>query len=221
MAGKAKVILSRIVTGHPVTFAGRGFVLLASYIHMTDLMDQMFPSVHKKWATEFEDFNYWQDRCPRADVDLPDLDPPSSPALRAVSDTSVTSRLSRLHNFSLRSSSLNPAAAAAANSVVRDGRKEVCPSPLVRSVVPDNWSTTLADSASESEEDHQHARRKLSFDSMRGSLTGWEYGGSEGEEDDEKDEDEGDDDGDDDEHGGVEQVLDGNTLEEMASVPFT
>ncbi|KAG8893182.1 hypothetical protein FRC01_013742, partial [Tulasnella sp. 417] len=56
----------------------------SSYIHMTDLVDQMFPPVHKKWATEFTDFNYWRDLLP--DVDLPELDPPS-PALSAVSDT--------------------------------------------------------------------------------------------------------------------------------------
>ncbi|KAG8973034.1 hypothetical protein FRC05_009149, partial [Tulasnella sp. 425] len=73
------------------------------------------------------------------------------------------------------------------------------------------------------EEHHRHARRKLSFDSIPGSLPGSEYGGSDGEEDDEEDEDdegEGDDDGEDDEHGGVEEVLDDNILEEMANGPF-
>lgn len=188
---------------------------------MTDLVDQMFPPVHKKWATEFTDFNYWRDPLP--EVDLPELDPPLSPALSAVSDTSVTSRLSRLRNFSLRSSSSTPTAAAAANSVARNGRKEVSPSPLVRSVVSDDRSTTLADSASESEEHHRHARRKLSFDSMPGSLPGSEYGGSDGEEEDEDEEDEedeGDDDVEDDEHSGVEGVLNDSILEEMANVPF-
>ncbi|KAG8973033.1 hypothetical protein FRC05_009148, partial [Tulasnella sp. 425] len=95
----------------------------SSYIHMTDLVDQMFPPVHKKWATEFTDFNYWRDPLP--DVDLPHLDPPSSPALGAVSDTSVTRRLNRLRNFSLRPSSSTPTAAAPANSIARNGRKEV------------------------------------------------------------------------------------------------
>ncbi|KAG8973032.1 hypothetical protein FRC05_009147, partial [Tulasnella sp. 425] len=145
----------------------------SSYIHMTDLVDQIFPPVHKKWATEFTDFNYWRDPLP--DVDLPDLDPPSlSPALSAVTDTSSTIINS------------TPTAAAAANSIARNGRKEVSPSPLVRSVVSDDRSTTLADSASESEEHHRHARRKLSFDRWRFV----KYEGSDGEEDDEEDEEE-------------------------------
>lgn len=29
---------------------------------MTDLADQMFPPAPKKWATEFDDFNYWRDQ---------------------------------------------------------------------------------------------------------------------------------------------------------------
>lgn len=57
----------------------------SSYIYMTDLVDQMFPPVHRKWAPEFTDFNYWRASIP--EVELPDLTPPS-PALSARSDTS-------------------------------------------------------------------------------------------------------------------------------------
>ncbi|KDQ29727.1 hypothetical protein PLEOSDRAFT_1009219, partial [Pleurotus ostreatus PC15] len=32
----------------------------SSYIHMTDLVDQMFPPIHRKWAAEYTDFNYWK-----------------------------------------------------------------------------------------------------------------------------------------------------------------
>ncbi|KZT24587.1 LNS2-domain-containing protein [Neolentinus lepideus HHB14362 ss-1] len=70
----------------------------SSYIHMTDLVDQMFPPIHKNWAPEFTDFNYWKP--PIADFALPDLTPPS-PALSARSDTSNQSTLARLRNFSL------------------------------------------------------------------------------------------------------------------------
>lgn len=67
------------------------------YIHMTDLVDQMFPPVHRNVAGEYTDFNFW--RAPMAEFDLPDLEPtPASPALSARSDSS---RLSRLRNFSL------------------------------------------------------------------------------------------------------------------------
>ncbi|KAF8338980.1 Lipin/Ned1/Smp2-domain-containing protein [Cantharellus anzutake] len=62
----------------------------SSYIHMTDLVDQMFPPVHRKVASEFTDFNYW--RLPIQVYEVPNLEPPS-PALSARSDTSRLSRL--------------------------------------------------------------------------------------------------------------------------------
>lgn len=62
---------------------------------MTDLVDQMFPPIHRKWAPEFTDFNYW--KAPVQEFQLPDLSPPS-PALSARSDTST---LARIRNFSL------------------------------------------------------------------------------------------------------------------------
>lgn len=65
---------------------------------MTDLVDQMFPPIHKKWAPEYTDFNYW--RAPVQEFPLPDLSPPS-PALSARSDTSNRSALARIRNFSL------------------------------------------------------------------------------------------------------------------------
>jgi phosphatidate phosphatase LPIN len=65
---------------------------------MTDLVDQMFPPIHRKWAPEFTDFNYW--KMPVQEFTLPDLSPPS-PALSARSDTSNQSALARLRNFSL------------------------------------------------------------------------------------------------------------------------
>ncbi|KAH9947171.1 Lipin/Ned1/Smp2-domain-containing protein [Amylocystis lapponica] len=57
----------------------------SSYIHMTDLVDQMFPPIHRKWAAEYTDFNFW--KTPVQEFPLPDLTPPS-PALSARSDTS-------------------------------------------------------------------------------------------------------------------------------------
>ncbi|KAJ8507390.1 hypothetical protein ONZ45_g10251 [Pleurotus djamor] len=70
----------------------------SSYIHMTDLVDQMFPPIHRKWAAEYTDFNYWKP--PMQEFPLPDLSPPS-PALSARSDTSNQTTLARLRNFSL------------------------------------------------------------------------------------------------------------------------
>ncbi|KAK4049622.1 lipin Ned1 [Microbotryomycetes sp. JL221] len=57
----------------------------SSYIHMTDLVDQMFPPINRKAAPEFTDFNFW--KAPLPQFDLPDLTPPS-PALSARSDSS-------------------------------------------------------------------------------------------------------------------------------------
>lgn len=65
---------------------------------MTDLVDQMFPPIHRKWAAEYTDFNYW--KAPIQEFSLPDLSPPS-PALSARSDTSNQSTLARIRNFSL------------------------------------------------------------------------------------------------------------------------
>src|ERR1700742_3028539 len=64
---------------------------------MTDLVDQMFPPIHRKWAPEFTDFNFWKP--PMQEFPLPDLSPPS-PALSARSDNS-SSTFARLRNFSL------------------------------------------------------------------------------------------------------------------------
>ena len=67
------------------------------YIYMTDLVDQMFPPIHRKWTPEYTDFNYWKP--PLRDFPLPDLSPPS-PALSARSDTSHGT-LARLRSFNL------------------------------------------------------------------------------------------------------------------------
>jgi phosphatidate phosphatase LPIN len=70
---------------------------------MTDLVDQTFPPIHRKWAPEFTDFNYW--KIPLQEYALPDLSPPS-PTLSARSDTSNRSTLARLRNFSLGGNSV-------------------------------------------------------------------------------------------------------------------
>lgn len=87
------VYLENIVVG-----SSSSLTFLYRYIHMTDLVDQMFPPINRKWASEYTDFNYW--KAPVADIPLPDLSPPS-PALSARSDTSNQSTLARLRNFSL------------------------------------------------------------------------------------------------------------------------
>lgn len=71
---------------------------------MTDLVDQMFPPIHRKWTPEYTDFNYW--KIPVQDFPLPDFSPPS-PALSARSDTSNQSTLARIRNFSLGGSANN------------------------------------------------------------------------------------------------------------------
>ena len=73
----------------------------SSYIHMTDLVDQMFPSINNSFEPDFTDFNYWKPSIP--DVELPDLSPPS-PALSAKSDQSTTSRLNMFWPSSIASS---------------------------------------------------------------------------------------------------------------------
>ncbi|CBQ73864.1 related to SMP2 protein, involved in plasmid maintenance, respiration and cell proliferation [Sporisorium reilianum SRZ2] len=71
----------------------------SSYIHMTDLVDQMFPPITAKEEKEprkpeFNDFNYWRPAI--VEIELPDDDellgtPPVSPALSARSGRSLRS----------------------------------------------------------------------------------------------------------------------------------
>ena len=68
---------------------------------MTDLVDQMFPPIHRHMDAHFTDFNFW--RPPMDEDDLPELTPPS-PALSARSDTSNQSTLARLRNINLMGS---------------------------------------------------------------------------------------------------------------------
>ncbi|KAJ7167559.1 nuclear elongation and deformation protein 1 [Mycena filopes] len=100
----------------------------SSYIHMTDLVDQMFPPIHRKWTPEYTDFNFW--KAPVQEFALPDLSPPS-PALSARSDTSGT--LARLRNFSLvgnrQSSSARHAALALVNGGSASRSRETSPPP--------------------------------------------------------------------------------------------
>ncbi|MBW0482408.1 hypothetical protein O181_022123 [Austropuccinia psidii MF-1] len=90
----------------------------SSYIHMTDLVDQMFPPIkHSSAIPEFSDFNYWRattmayDAMSLKDLDLDELlrqnnnanQAPVSPSLSARSGESLpTSRLSfKLSSLSL------------------------------------------------------------------------------------------------------------------------
>lgn len=72
---------------------------LHSYIHMTDLVDQIFPPIHRKWMPEYTDLTYW--KTPVRDFPLPPDFSPPSPTLSARSDTSNQSTLARIRNFSL------------------------------------------------------------------------------------------------------------------------
>lgn len=71
---------------------------------MTDFVDQMFPPIHKKWTSEYADFNYW--KIPVSEYPLPDLSPPS-PTLSARSETSNRSTLAKLRSFRLVGSRVN------------------------------------------------------------------------------------------------------------------
>ncbi|KAJ7766877.1 LNS2-domain-containing protein [Mycena metata] len=103
----------------------------SSYIHMTDLVDQMFPPIHRKWTPEYTDFNYW--KAPVQEFALPDFSPPS-PALSARSDTSNQSTLARLRNFSLvgsrQASNMRQTALAQVNGSANASRsRETSPPP--------------------------------------------------------------------------------------------
>ncbi|KLO19940.1 LNS2-domain-containing protein [Schizopora paradoxa] len=180
----------------------------SSYIHMTDLVDQMFPPIHRQFTPEFTDFNYW--RTPVQEFELPDLSPPS-PALSARSDTSTQTTFSRIRNFSLGRRSGKQYAPPATVSHAGHGEsgrrtplRDVRSFEELRSgqglarslgaedvMSEESGSSTLADS-----EDERRGRKRLSMDSMPGSLpgsVGSHFSGKFGDEDDEEEDGDGDD----------------------------
>jgi len=221
----------------------------SSYIHMTDLVDQMFPPINRQWAPEFTDLNYW--KTPIPDIPLPDLTPPS-PALSARSDTSNQSTLARLRHFSLTSRTTSVA-----------GRQSTSPFPEAASsrkdahlrqmsslerlsstlsnlrvsgstiASPRTMTPTSMDSESEDEDEDdleqgkvpRRRERRRSVSSMPGSLPGssssdeGSFGQGEGDEDEEN-EDYGYEGGNEEEV--AEEVFDEDLLAagEMQNVPF-
>lgn len=169
---------------------------------MTDLVDQMFPPINRKWQSDYTDFNYW--KAPVQDFPLPDFSPPS-PALSARSDTSTQSALTRLRNFSLvgsRQSNNMKQFSVSSEHVSRqntgDSRRDAhlrqmsslerLSSTLVSltqsssstAASPRSTTPTYVDSGSDEEEEYddelekgRHRRRRTrSISSMPGSLPG-------------------------------------------------
>ncbi|KAF8743410.1 LNS2 protein, partial [Rhizoctonia solani] len=177
----------------------------SSYIHMTDLVDQMFPPVHRRWAPEYTDFNFW--RAPLPEIELPDLSPPS-PALSAHSNTSGGSRLGRLVSLgrsASRASSIDARQAekdvrslgdterrrttSHPGTIMRAGTANVRPSsPLTGPAMSAEDLDVISDAEGRMQGgvdiDREHRRRK-SFDSMPGSFEErrWVHGADEEDSD--------------------------------------
>ncbi|KAG2013272.1 hypothetical protein CC2G_010202 [Coprinopsis cinerea AmutBmut pab1-1] len=207
----------------------------SSYIHMTDLVDQMFPPIHRKWTPEFTDFNYW--RAPVQEFPLPDLSPPS-PALSARSDTSNQSALARLRNFSLvgsRQSTMNDDGEYRNNQLRQMSSFERLSSTLGfmssvnsgsgnRSASPDPFTSDDEDDGTLSDSGRRRERRR-SITSMPGSLHDHDMDFDDSEDDDEGEYDDEDEEHQDDglepeEH--AEEAFDEDLLAagEMQKVPF-
>lgn len=189
---------------------------------MTDLVDQMFPPVHRSVSPQFTDLNYW--RAPIDDFDLPDLTPPS-PALSARSGRSALSRfnpaLSAISLLSTRSRSPVSGQTSRATSPERNGGSL----PLHMQDVQKSLEQLELDRQRADEEYIAQLRKRKSMDSMPGSLpssAAKEWGLPEeddfGDEEDE-DEDEYDDD---DPEAQAEDAFDEDLMitGEMEHVPF-
>ncbi|KAJ3894206.1 nuclear elongation and deformation protein 1 [Lentinula edodes] len=153
----------------------------SSYIHMTDLVDQMFPPIHRKWAPEFTDFNFWKP--PMQEFPLPDFSPPS-PALSARSDSST---FARIRNFSLVGPRQNnipkvAAAVAAASSRALDDEQPLRNMKLQQMSSFERLSSTLGFSGNGSSSSVLKDRRSDSPDTR--SYSSSSYAGSEDEDDD-------------------------------------
>lgn len=181
--------------------------MASRYIHMTDLVDQMFPPVHRRWAPEYTDFNFW--RAPLLEIELPDLSPPS-PALSARSNTSGGSRLGRLVGLGRtapRASSTDSRQAdkdqdrsldierrrttSHPGTMIKAGTVNVRPSsPLTGPAMSAEDLDAISDAEGRMEGgvdiDREH-RRRMSFDSMPGSFEErrWMHEGLDEEDSDE------------------------------------
>jgi phosphatidate phosphatase LPIN len=137
-----------------------------SYIHMTDLVDQMFPPINRKTAPDYTDFNFW--RAPLPTIDFPELAPPS-PALSARSDQSTSrislGRLGSLASTLSRRSSRQQLADGGANAN-RTIRGATPTSPLLQATVPEE---PIDDEDYEDDDESMLGRRSRSS-SMPGSL---------------------------------------------------
>ncbi|GAA5867929.1 hypothetical protein JCM3774_004727 [Rhodotorula dairenensis] len=149
----------------------------SSYIHMTDLVDQMFPPITRKIVPDFSDFNYWRTPLPAIDIDIPELAPPS-PALSARSDQS-TSRLSlgRLGNLASSLSRRGSRSALTDSASARTARSGTPTSPLLQATVPEesyDLESGLVDEQDEDEyddeDDDEFERNRSRSSSMPGSM---------------------------------------------------
>lgn len=141
----------------------------SSYIHLTDLVDQMFPPIHQKSDPEFSDINYW--RTPIQEYELPDLSPPS-PALSARSDTTSASTFQRLRNFSLRGGARPPPYTApepANNNNNNSSGFDRLVTRQTKSTESFTGGTGLFERETSPE---RKARHRLSMESIPGSLSG-------------------------------------------------
>ncbi|KZS97849.1 LNS2-domain-containing protein [Sistotremastrum niveocremeum HHB9708] len=205
----------------------------SSYTHMSDLVDQQFPPIHRNWVPEFTDFSFWKQ--PIQEFELPDLGPPS-PALSARSDTSA---FTRLRNFGIgRQTSRTPVL-----EEPRPRKDTPSSSPMKRSTTSNDLkgssSTRPIDiPRGDSESADERALRRLSTGSIPGSLpdTGFaitwshsDYGSTRDYRndndvwlDDEEDGDDDEEDGDEDLSGPEEEddEIDESLLAEMKNVPF-
>ncbi|KAI9319622.1 Lipin/Ned1/Smp2-domain-containing protein, partial [Dichotomocladium elegans] len=102
---------------------------LSSYIHLNDLVDQIFPPINRSISEEYSDWNYWKQPLPK--IDIPELSedtrpPPTSPKpvpikpdpskslpASAVVESDVQKRRTRgiLRSFTSRSSTSDSARA--------------------------------------------------------------------------------------------------------------
>jgi len=204
---------------------------------MTDLVDQMFPPVHRSVSPAFTDLNYW--RAPIDDFPLPDLTPPS-PALSARSGRSTLSRFNPASAISLLSSrSRSPASQDTSPergnfAATRTGHARAQSLPLHVEDVDATLEEVRKERQRRDEEyvAELHRRRRKSIDSMPGSLpssspfdAGWAHDDDDAaaealEEGGEDEDDEYDDE--DDPEGEADDAFDEDLLAtgEMENVPF-
>lgn len=130
----------------------------SSYIHLNDLVDQIFPPIHKVIASEFNDWNFWKQPLPQ--VDLPKLPEPIPSTSTSPRPKPITPNPSSVQNsppmYALPDPKPSRSILRSFTSRSQDGSKDKAGKLSSYRSSPSLLSQTSSSSSSNEETKHHH-----------------------------------------------------------------